>query len=320
MNKNPTNNPLISIIVPIFNVEQYLEPCLNSIKNQTYQNLEIILINDGSTDNSLNIAQKFLDTDSRFKLFSQKNAGLSSARNHGIKKATGKYITFVDSDDTIEKNMLEMMLRGLQESEADIAVCSFKEVFPNSRVKHFNTSYKKQTYNTSQALSAMLQEHGFMVSATMKLYPTEYFKKIEFPVGKLHEDVGTTYKLIMQAKTIIFLPQELYNYQHHDSSIISTFNDKKFDLISLTDQMCDDIDSKYPNLKNITNERRIRARFSILRQIPSKRPEAKELLKYIKIHRNYIAKNPQATKTDKIALRLALTNLKLFQLTYKLFK
>ena len=316
------NNPLVSVIVPVYNAAKFLPTCLNSIINQTYQNLEVIIINDGSTDNSPDIIEQYNEKDNRIKAFTQKNQGLSGARNTGLSKATGDYVTFVDSDDKIEPTMIEKLLSALNEAESDIAVCSFKEIFKNKKTTHFNKQdYPKTVYHTEQALRAMLKEEGFMVSATMKLFPINYFKNIKFPLGKLHEDVGTTYKLIMKASKVVFVPDELYIYVHHEKSIISgDFDDRKLDLISLTDQMCNDIDKKFPNLKNVTNERRIRARFSILRQIPSNNPKAKQIVNYLTTHQNYITNNPEATIIDKIALKLALTSPKLFQLSYKLFK
>ena len=315
------NNPLISVVVPIYNTSKYLPRCLNSIINQTYKNLEIICINDGSTDNSLSILQNYAQKDSRIKITTQKNAGLSAARNTGITKSTGKYITFVDSDDEISHNMLEKLLVSLQKNDADISVCSFKEIYPDGKITHFNKVSSAQTYTTEQSLKAMLQEQGFMLSATMKLFLTTYFKNIQFPIGKLHEDIGTTYKLIMRAHRVTFVPEELYFYHHHGESITSKkFDERKLDIIALTDQMCKDIDAKYPTLKNITNERRMRARFSVLRQIPTNNPETKKILQYLRTHKSYITKNPEATKTDKFALALALFNPKLFQLAYKIKK
>ena len=287
--------------------------------SQTYHNLEIILVDDGSTDGSEKLVDDYAKTDKRIKAIHQKNIGLSGARNTGLKHATGKYVTFVDSDDHIDPNIVEGLLNALLDAHADIAVCSFKETYPNGKTKGFNKNYPKQVFTTELALANMLQENGFMVSATMKLFPTSYFKDIKFPIDKLHEDVGTTYKLIMKAKTIVFIPNEYYIYVHHDNSIINqTFDERKFDLIELTDQMCDDIDRRYPNLQDITNERRIRARFSILRQIPLNHPKAKGIVNYLKTHQEFITNNPTASKTNKIALKLALTNPKLFQLAYKL--
>lgn len=314
-----TNTPLITIIVPVYNAKKYLRDCIESILSQTYHNLEIILIDDGSTDGSEKFVDDYAKSDKRIKVVHQKNMGLSDARNTGLKHATSKYITFVDSDDRIEPNMIENLFNALIDSQADIAICSFKEIYPNSKTKGFSHNYPKQVFTTEQALANMLQENGFMVSATMKLFPTNYFKGIKFPVDKLHEDVGTTYKLIMEAKKIVFIPNEYYVYVHHNNSIINqTFDERKFDLIKLTDQMCDDIDQQYPDLKDITNERRMRARFSILRQIPLNHPKTKEIVDYLKTHQEFITDNKKASKTDKLALKLALISSRLFQTAYKL--
>ena len=316
-----TNTPFITIIVPVYNAKKYLRDCIESILSQTYHNLEIILIDDGSTDGSEKFVDDYAKSDKRIKVVHQKNMGLSGARNTGLKHTTGKYVTFVDSDDRIEPSMIESLFNALTESHADVSICSFKEIYPNGKIKGFSHNYPKQVFTTEQALANMLQENGFMISTTMKLFPTNYFKGIKFPVDKLHEDVGTTYKLIMEAKKIVFIPNEYYIYVHHNNSIINqTFNERKFDLIKLTDQMCDDIDQHYPDLKNVTNERRMRARFSILRQIPLNHPKTKEIVDYLKNHQEFITNNEKATKIDKFALRLALINPKLFQITYRLFK
>lgn len=314
------SNDKVTIIIPVYNTEKYLPRCLKSVLNQTYQNLEIILVNDGSTDNSPSLIQDYSQKDSRIKILNQKNQGLSAARNTGLKNATGEFITFVDSDDEIKPEMTENLLNALKNANADIAACSFEESFPNGKIKSFNQNCPKKVYDTENALKAMLKEIGFNVTATMKLFSKNTLKGIKFPVDKLHEDVGTTYKAIFNAKKLVFIPENYYIYHHHNSSIINKFSNQKFDLITLTDQMCNDIDIKYPNLKNVTNERRMRARFSILRQIPSNHPQIKSLLEYLKTHQEYITKNPEASKADKIALKLALTNIKLFQLAYKLFK
>ncbi len=313
--------PLVSIIIPVYNSKKYLKKCLDSILEQTYKNLEIILVDDGSTDESKKLVDDYEKSNHLIKAIHQKNSGLSSARNTGLKIATGNYIMFVDSDDHIEPDMIQDMLKAIEETDSDIAVCSFKETYPNGKVSHFNNEkYPEKVFTIESALRAMLKEEGFMVSATMKLFPKNYFKDITFPVGKVHEDVDVTYKLIMKAEKIVFLPNEFYIYQHHESSIINSFDDRKFDLISFTDQMCNDIDKKFPNLEYVTKERRIRARLSLLRQIPSNHPKKSELINYLKTNKSFITENPEATKSDKIALHLALMNPKLLQIAYKLFK
>ena len=312
------NNPKVSIIVPIWNTEKYLKRCLNSIINQTYKNLEIILVNDGSPDNSEKIVNEYVKTDKRIKVIHQKNQGLSAARNSGLKIATGDFVTFVDSDDEIKPEMIEELLSAIEKTNSDIAICSFNETFPNGKTKSFLKTKEEKIYSTKSALKAMLKEENFNLAATMKLYSKNSLGKIEFPIGKFHEDVGTTYKFIQNAKKVVFVPKDYYIYHHNNSSIISKFNEKKFDLIDLTDEMCSDIEKEYPDLKNVTNERRMRARFSLLRQIPLNHPKTKDLLNYLKTNKTYITKNPEATKIDKLALRLALLRPRLFQLAYKL--
>lgn len=306
----------VSVIVPVYNTAKYLPRCLDSILSQTYSNLEIITVNDGSTDNSLEILETFAKKDSRITIITQKNQGLSAARNTGLKKTTGEYITFVDSDDAIDHNMIKNLLN----THSDIAICSFKEISSGGKVKYFGHISTQKNYTTEEALKDMLLENNFNLTATMKLYKKSILKDLEFPIGMLHEDVGFTYKAIMNSKKITFIPKPYYIYYHHAQSIISKFNPQKFDLITLTDKMCDDINKSYPGLKNATNERRIRARFSLLRQIPLNHPRKKELINYLKSHQDYITNNPDASSKDKFALKLALFSPRLFQLTYKLFK
>ena len=309
----------VSIITTLYNSESFIEEYLDNILSQTYQNIEVIIVDDGSSDDSLEIVKDYSKNHKNIVVIPQKNAGLSAARNTGIKKVTGDYITFVDADDKLHPNMISAMIKSIEKTGSDIAVCSFQEIFKNKTV-HFNTKpYPQRVMDTKEALKSMLKEEGFMVSATMKLYPTSFFKNISFPVGKLHEDIGTTYKLIMKANQIVFLPEEYYYYIHRGESIISQkFNERKFDIIALTDTMCDDIDKEFPDLINVTRERRMRARFSVLRQIPINHKQTSKILQYLRTHKAYIYKNTEATKKDKIALRLALFNPRLFKLAYKL--
>jgi len=206
-----TNSPLISLIVPVYNVKDFLKECLNSVLNQTYQNLEIIIINDGSTDGSEQICKDYAKRDSRIILKHQKNSGLSAARNSGLKLAKGKYIAFVDSDDYIEPNLVERSLATVQKTGADIVVFGYNNQLPSA-----------QTLSGEAATIRLLtKQENLDILAWNKLYSADLFKKhhVEFPVGDIHEDNLTTYKLLSLAKTVAYLPESLYTYRERSGSI-----------------------------------------------------------------------------------------------------
>ena len=240
------NLPLISVIVPIYNVDKYLTRCINSIVSNTYTNLEILLINDGSTDNSLNICNSFLSKDSRIKIYSKKNGGLSSARNLGIDKSTGKYISFIDSDDYISENFYEYLYNLIQKYNGDVSYITMfktnnetdlllKEEFKNNKVDE-----KIDILNKEEALERF---HSFTyeycltsVVSVNKLYKKELFNNIYFPLNKLHEDEFTTYRAIANANKIIYSNMPLYAYFQRSNSIMNnSFNIKRLDALEAYD-------------------------------------------------------------------------------------
>lgn len=345
--KTPNNSPqkcespLISVIIPVYNVEQSLARCFDSVLAQTYQNLEILVIDDGSTDNSGEICDLYAQQHPQFKVVHQSNQGLSGARNTGIDLALGKYLTFVDSDDAIKPQMIMDLYHQSQACGCEISICGFSEIFTDKNgqivkerpFKAFQDG-SNQVFDVVSGLQAMLLEYGFTVSAWGKLFLRELFVSdsskdlpIRFPVGALYEDVGTTYKLVLRSHKISFLSLPEYQYyQNHTSITKQAFTKSKLSLITLTDQMCDDLDSLYPQLIFITKERRMRARFSILRQIlpishldaPTQQIE-QEIIHYLKAHRQDILDNPYATKRDRIALRILLVSKGLFRLSWKFY-
>lgn len=303
--------PKVSIIVPVYNVAEFLPECFESIKNQTYKNLEIILIDDGSTDNSKNFCEEFAKNDSRVIVKCQKNAGLSAARNAGLDLATGDYVFFLDSDDFLANDCIDYLVSLAKESSSPIAICSHYERRSPKDIKNFNIGMPSSDLSIEQALKNMLNEQGFNLQITPKLFTRSLFEstpKIRFPKGKLHEDVGTTYRLFLQvrnqnpAAVIAFGSEPKYFYNIRKNSITNqSFDPKKLDLISQTDEMCDAIEAIYPALKNTTNLRRLHARFSILRQANTARYQ-NPCIVYVKEHKDWITKNPEATKRDKLAL------------------
>lgn len=237
---------LISVVIPIYNVEQYLRDCLQSIINQTYNNLEIILIDDGSPDNCGKICDEYEKKDSRIKVIHKKNGGLSDARNYGLKLATGKYITFIDSDDYVDMHFIEYLYSAIKRTNADISFCDYTETkgtMDLNTEKLLYDNFGEEVYNNLEMLKQLYipQKHGYEFVAWGKLYKTELFTKnnIFYPVGKLHEDTFTTYKLIYYAKKICSIDYKGYYYRIRSGSIMtSEFNIKRFDMMEATRMAC----------------------------------------------------------------------------------
>ena len=204
-----------------------MEKCLNSLKNQTYQNLEIIVIDDGATDESGKICDHFAKIDSRFHVFHQKNAGLSAARNAGLKKATGYYLTFIDSDDYADDYLISTLVENLESTKSDLSVVTFCEEFIDSPIINQNSkTAKKLIMNKSEALTDLLLETHFRSHAFCKLFPRALFKGLEFPVGKTLEDVATTYKLFDRIDQAVFAPIPCYHYIQRSNSIMGNVTEK----------------------------------------------------------------------------------------------
>ena len=217
-----TNNQ-ISIVVPVYNVEEYLLRCLKSLVHQTYNNIEIILVDDGSTDNSGKICDEFGDRYPQIKTVHKHNGGLSDARNLGIQLAQGSYIGFVDSDDWIAIDMYEKLYMELRESNADIAVCE-RDLVIDDRIVHTKCLNSVQIMDSHDALKILAVDKKYKSHAWNKLYKRELFSNIEFPVGKYYEDILIMYKLFEKAKRIVFIDHAYYYYYQRKNSIVGSKN------------------------------------------------------------------------------------------------
>ena len=208
-------NKLISIIVPIYNVEKYLRQCLDSILNQTYQNFECLLINDGSPDNSADICREYAVKDSRFKYFEKENGGVSSARNFGIKNSIGDYVTFVDPDDWLDSYYLETLYETMMKHKADISIACYG-AYDEERATYLFYAYGEEYEHVYSGREVVEQlptfEGGDLTYQTSwgMLFKCELFEQITFPEGRVNEDIGTNYKLFMQAKKMAYLHKNLY--------------------------------------------------------------------------------------------------------------
>lgn len=230
----------VSVVIPVYNVEKYLDACVRSVLGQTYADFELILVDDGSTDGSPALCDGYAAADSRVRVIHQKNGGLSAARNAGIRQAKGQYITFVDSDDFVSPVYIERLYRTIVEADADLCMGDIRRVSEKATpeaeepgafadkppVVFDNEEVIREVYGTAF--------HGADFVSYAKLYRTDLFREnaIEFPVGKLHEDTFTTYKLMYFSKKILYLDEVLYFYRMREGSITnSAFSARRLDML-----------------------------------------------------------------------------------------
>lgn len=229
---------LISIIVPVYNVKDFLRECVKSLLNQTYFNIEIILVDDGSTDGSDQICDEYAGEDPRIIVIHKSNGGLSDARNRGLDIARGEYIGFVDSDDWIEPQMYEKLYNKIKSGSYDIAVCSLIREYKNKSVIE---PLKELIYTRDDSLSALLLGIELHDHAWSKLYHNKVFNNVRFPTGKFYEDVLTTYKTFLNANSVVVEPSPLYHYRQRGGSIIrSGFNARNFELLKAVKSIYND--------------------------------------------------------------------------------
>lgn len=224
--------PKISIIVPVYNIENYLKNCIDSILNQTFKDFELILVNDGSTDGSLDICEDYKSIDNRIKIVNKKNGGISSARNAGLDVSIGEYIGFIDSDDYIHPQMYEILYNEIIKNKSDISMCDFERVYEfdkNLLESNFVSSYEIEILNNEEALYELAEKNGVTyVVAWNKLYKRELFKNVKFKEGIIHEDEYIIHRLLYQVNKLVYVKEKLYFYLQRKGSIM----DKKLSIDS----------------------------------------------------------------------------------------
>lgn len=262
---------LISIIIPIYNLELYLENCIKSVIAQTYKNLEIILVDDCSTDGSINICRAYEKKDKRIRVIEKKkNEGAGVTRNIGVDIARGQYIMFVDGDDFIAQNCVEELYNVLLKGRGDISVCLGKPVYNLMRIAHMEAeshmNYK--CMNSKQALENICYQRKITPGPWGKLFKIELFNDLRFP-DTGYEDMAIIYRLIDKADVIIFAPVEKYYYlQRRNNTTLGKFNKKKLDRIFVAKQMMQFIENKYPDLDTCAKVRFFIANIQTLNVLP----------------------------------------------------
>ena len=282
---------LVSIIVPIYNVEQYLRECIDSIIKQTYKNLEIILVDDGSPDNCGQICDEYAKKDDRIKVIHKENGGLSSARNAGLDIATGEYISFIDSDDYVSNNFIEELYSLCIKCDADIAECDFVKFTDKIEVQKKDKVIEK--YSTIEMQEQIYTENYIKTIVVWnKLYKKYLYEKLRFPQGKINEDEFTTYKVFDSSlKNIAVTSEILYYYRYNENSIMGKkFNEKRLDVLEAYEERKEFYKEKKLNLlyeKTVIKYQEILKDFYLLTQKYIDLPEKylKDIL--IRMKKNY---------------------------------
>lgn len=292
--------PLISVIIPVYNVEKYLPECMSSVCGQSYKNLEILLIDDGSTDESGRICDQWREKDSRIKVIHQENRGLSAARNAGLEVCRGEYITFVDSDDCIKNRFIQCGYEISRQYQADIVCFGFRSFTDAKELDGKRRSGRKKikVLNREEAMKAWLYKKYYNVAAWGKLYRKEMLEKIFFPEGKLHEDVGCTWKCFLKAGCVACSNEEMYGYRVRKGSIKnSDFKRQRLDYLTFTEEIMDVMDQKYPEYKNASVSRHFQGCVQILKDMPLTeewRSERSQIEKQLKVYCGQVVRDSEA--------------------------
>ena len=316
----------VSVIVPVYNVENYLEKCIQSIISQSFKNLEIILVNDGSTDRSKEICEKFAEKDKRIIFLNQENQGVSAARNAGLDICTGDYISFVDSDDYISSDMIEFLVNNLERNDSDISTCGhYNCKLKNGRLvcNRSKNSNESGILSSRQSLQECLIGGKLSMMPVDKLYKRYLFDDIRFPMGNFYEDSLIIPLTITKLSKVYYSFNPKYFYFRHENSITTKkFQISNLDIIKINKQNYDMVKEHYSYALKHAEFRLFRSYLCVLDKIiisDSICFEFKEILDIIKKNRLVILKNPFFTFKRKLLNFLLFINFKLYKKVIRYF-
>ena len=299
--------PLISIIVPVYNVEMYLAKCVDSILAQTYTNLEIFLVNDGSFDCCGKLCDEYAKEDKRIKVIHKKNGGLSDARNVAIDVATGEFITFIDSDDYVTDDYIMTLYSLIEKYECKVSIALYNTFVEGSKPKVVNRVYREDCQTNINAIEEMFYQEKYDTASWAKLYHSSLFATgIRYPKGIVYEDLATTYLLIFQSDKVAFCNRRIYNYLlRRDSIEGSSFSSKKMDSAL---KVCELMESHLDILGKVMQAYQCRMMsffFHLLLKMPDGYEHRNMLYKRIKAIRWSVLCNSRARKKARVASLLS---------------
>ncbi|MBQ9768212.1 MAG: glycosyltransferase [Lachnospiraceae bacterium] len=306
--ENSTGCELISIVVPVYNVEAYVDICVCTLVAQSYRNIEILLVDDGSTDSSGSLCKRWAEKDSRVIYIHKENGGAASARNAALDVCRGQLITFVDSDDYIDENYIEVLYRAMKAEDADISICGWKNE-TSSGIGASDTSRGTVCYDKTEALKKLFYQEDYDTAMWAKLYRAELFEAIRFPVGNIYEDIAIIYKVFELAEKVVYSEYAGYHYLLRDTgTTLKTFSKKKMDLIDVADEMEEYVLKHCPGVSDAMKSKYVRANFHIYLQIPRTdefKEERARIEKNIDKYRKSVLKDARTRKGTKAALLLS---------------
>ncbi len=323
-----TRKPEISIIVPVNNLESYLEDCLNSILEQTFKNIEVILVNDGSIDASGFICDDYAIKDERVRVFHKEYGGVSSARNKGVQEAKGNFIGFVDGDDRIHKDMYKNLYDLCQKTRSDISICKLGREIEGKLINGNGKEFVKEMDNF-EAMRQLFQGEIYRFSLCNKLFRKSCFSnKTMFPEGRIHEDLATTYLLFSKAEKVVYTNYIGYIYVKRENSILtSTYNEKRLDAYFAWDEILLFTNRYYKRLSPVVSKcfaYWVLDNINYINNQVEDDQKRKEYMftvqKYTKRYSDLVQKHTQLSKKCKILFLLLNNSVNMLNLTLKLSK
>lgn len=318
------NIPLISVIVPVYNVEQYLSKCVDSILGQTYTNLEVILVDDGSPDNCGRICDEYAAKDNRVKVIHKENGGLSDARNAAIEVAQGEFITFVDSDDFVSSDYVETLYELAEKHNSQMAVAwpeTFQEGNEPTRRQH---NYLEKEFDCMKGIEKMFYQELFDTPAWCKIYHRSLFEAgIRYPYGLLYEDLPTTYLLMLKAKKVAFCNHIIYYYLLRKNSIEGQpFNVKKLDSAVKILELLQSYSKELKPVEKAVRCRLLSFCLHILLEMPANYPDSRKqvLINFIKANRWKVITDCRARKKARIGALISYLGLRIAKKTLNMVK
>lgn len=308
----------ISIIIPVYNVEKYIRKCVDSVIAQSFTNIEIILVDDGSTDNSGIICDEYSKIDSRIKVLHKNNGGLSSARNAGIEVAEGNFLGFIDSDDYILEDMFELLYNNLIKEQADLSICGIFQCYKGKEPIVNQQWYK--ILEPQEAIEIVFEGKILSVNAVNKLYRKNLFDHIRYPEGKATEDAFVIVDILSQCKKIVATSEQKYFYFHRVGSITTIKSAANcFDCIEAYKRNKEIIDERYPEISDIALSNYCWSHFYALDRLLISEDEnnyldrEKEIIKFLRAKVFFIIRKSRLAKNRKIAAVALFINVRLYK-------